>query len=319
MKKIQVYLFLFLGLNFSSQAQMFEFSSKDATKIQNRKLIVVLAEEDESLLNRIKKDAAKTSRYKAMIAYNNGLLKKTITAFWNTGQAVEYKTAKECIALSDSSQAYYTLEFSSLRLNENTQLYYLKPDTGNIYPIRTTLMQRKEYGAFDLKLIEKFKGSAFYTFVTPSSAPNEYDFITAVQFMSAMVKGKLADPKFNTRNYELKIQHDNEKLVRRTLLADSNIVNKKSKSFAYIKEEYDSLALYELSDPKGISAKAYSKDTTYAYLNVVPYIDPLAHNQSPWVLLVETSTIRKRLFIICNLFSMQRRVSFCITISRKKN
>ncbi len=281
MKKITVYsVFLFLGLAVSSHAQLFEISSRDAAKLPNRKLLVVLQEEEADILSRIKKDEAKTARYKALIAHTNALLKKTVTAFWKTGQPVEYRTLKECIALSDSSQAYITLEFTSLRQNENTQLHFIKYDTADMYTVRRELIRRKESGFFDLKLIEKFRGGSLYTFVTPSSAPNEYDFITAVQFMSALVTEKLANPKFGTRDYELKIQQANQKLFKRILLVDSNVVNKQGKSFSYIREEYDSLSAYELSDPKGIVSKAYSKDTVYAFLSVVPYIDPIARGQS---------------------------------------
>lgn len=281
MKKFQVYtIFLFLGLALNAPAQMFEFSARDAAKLPNRKLIVIMQEEEPEMVNRIKRDEQKLARYRALIAYSNNLLKKTVTNFWKAGQAVEYRTLKECLAIGDTSQGYFTLEFSSLRLNENTQLHYLKPDTSNMYGLRRELMHRKEFGFLELRLIEKLKASAFYTFYTPSSAPNEYDFITGVQFISELVKEKLADTKFSTRDYELKIQQANKKLFSRILLADSNVVNKQGKSYKFIREEYDSLSLYELSDPKGIVEKAQINDTLYAYLNIVPYIDPIARGQS---------------------------------------
>jgi hypothetical protein len=285
MRKNKLYsIFLFLALSISAQAQMFEISPRDAAKLPNRKLVVVLQEEEPEMLNRIKKDPEKIQRYKALIAYTNNLLKKTVASFWTNGQTIEYKTLKECMAIADSSEAYVTLEFASLRQNENTQLYFLKPDTSNLFPLRRTLMQRKEYGFFDLKLIEKFRGTPLYSFVTPSSVPNEYDFITAIQFMSSLVKEKIADPKFSTRDYELKIQQANDKLFHRILIVDSNIVNKQSKSYNYIRNEYDSTSLYELTDPKGIVERVNkdkdTKDTMYAYLNIIPYIDPLARGQS---------------------------------------
>ena len=270
----------FLGFYIQCPAQMFEFSPRDAAKLPNRKLIVVLQEESPELLKRIKKDLAKTERYKALIKYTNSITKKAALEFWKAGQEVEFKTTRECAVLSDSSNSYFTLEFASLRVNENTQLYQLKPDTLNPYKIRDELMRRKEVGYFELKLIEKFRATAFYTFYTPSSIPNEYDFITAIQFMSALVKEKLMDPKFSTRNYEDKIQQNNKKLFDRNLVVDSSIVNKQSKGYAYIRSEYDSSSLYTLSDPKGIVEKAYSKDSTYAYLSIVPYIDPIARGQS---------------------------------------
>lgn len=259
---------------------MFEFTSRDAAKLPNRKLIVVLQDESPEMLKRIKKDPAKTARYKALIAYTNNILKKTVTEFWKAGQEIQFRTATECIALSDSSSSYFTLDFTSLHVNENIQLYLLKPDTANPYNTRSELMRRKEVGYFELKFIEKFRGTAFYTFYIPASIPNEYDFIAAIQFMSALVKEKIKDVKFSTRDYENKIQQNNELLFNRTLLADSNVVNKQSRSYTYIREEYDSLSLYELSDPKGIVEKAYKKDSTYAYLSIVPYIDPIARGQS---------------------------------------
>jgi hypothetical protein len=281
-KKIHFIFLFLLGASLGLNAQMFEFSTRDALKLPNRKLIVVLQEEEQDILNRIKKDQVKTARYKDLIAYTNNILKKAVTTFWKAGQPIEFRTLAECIALTaDTTHKYITLEFSSLRINENTQLYQLKPDTANPYPTRREVMRRKEYGYFELKFIEKFRGSAFYTCNIPSSMPNEYDFITAVQFMSALVKEKLHDTKLNTRDYELIIQQNNAKLSDRTLLVDSNVVNRSGKSFSFIKEEYDSLSLYELSDPKGIVEKAYnSKDTTYAYLSIVPYLDPIARGQS---------------------------------------
>ncbi|HSZ25713.1 MAG TPA: hypothetical protein VK766_08355, partial [Cytophagaceae bacterium] len=174
---------------------MFEFSSHDASKLHNRRLIVVLLEERPDILKRIKNDEGKTARYKAVIKYANNLIKKTATRFWNAGQSIEFRTSSECSALSEQSQSYFTLEFTSLRFNENTQLYHLKPDTNDLYPVRQELIRRKEYGFFDLRLIEKYKQNAFYTFYTPSSAPNEFDFITAIQFISELVKEKMKEPK----------------------------------------------------------------------------------------------------------------------------
>lgn len=280
MKKIYLFLLIFGATSLGMNAQLFEFSSRDAAKLTNRKLIVVLQDEVSEVLHRIKKDEAKIKRYKALIAYTNDLLRKTVPNFWNGDQPIEFRTFQECKKLMDSSTAYITLDFTSLRLNENTQLYLLKPDTNDLYRVRSELMQRKEYGCFELKLIEKFNATAFYTFSTPSSIPNEYDFIVAIQFMSALIREKLNDPKFSTRDYELKIQKINGTLARRTLMADSNIVNKQSKSYAYIAKEYDTLCLYQLSDPKGMAAKAYSKDTSWAYLCIVPYLDPIARGQS---------------------------------------
>ncbi len=281
MRKIRLYsIFLFLGWSIGSNAQLFDIAPRDAAKLPGRKLMVVLQEEQPEILNRIKKDPVKTQRYKDLVAYTNTILRRAVEHSWKNAGAIEYKTLKECLAIADTSQSYLTLEYTSFRQKENTQLNLLRPDTANLYTTRKELIRRKEYGNFDLKLIEKFRGGAVYTFVTPSSVPNEYDFITAVQFMSNLVTEKTENPKFSSRDYELKIQRANQKLFHRTLLADSNSVNKQGKSYEYIRSEYDSLCLYELSDPKGIVEKIYSGDTSYAYLNIIPYIDPIARGQS---------------------------------------
>jgi hypothetical protein len=280
-KKIFLVIALLTAFLAESQAQLFEFSSRDAAKLTGRKLIVVLHEEDPEVLRRIKKDDQKTARYKAMIAYSNEILQKAVPMFWNTGRPYEFRTFSECLALADSSEAYFTLEFSSLRQNENLQLYLLKPDTASsIYTVRRELMRRKEYGSFELKLIEKFRATPFYSFTTPASIPNEYDFITAIQFISSLVREKLESPKLNTRNYELKIQQNNPYLFLRTLLVDSTVVNKQGRSYDYIRREYDSTSAYQLSDPAGIAALAYTQDTALAYLAIVPYVDPIARGQS---------------------------------------
>jgi hypothetical protein len=281
MYKIQLYIaILFLGLCSSSYAQMFEFSPKDASKLPMRRLLVVLQEEQPEMLNRLKKDEVKLARYKALIQYSNSILKKAVLNFWRAGQPIRFVTLEECLKISDTSQSFITLEFTSLRQNENVQLHHLKTDTSTIYEARRELMRRKEYGFFELKLIERFRGASVYTFVTPSSAPNEYDFITAVQFISALTKEKFLEPKMTSKDYEQLIQQDNKKLVNRVLLADTNVLTKHGKSFDYIRQEYDSMGAYQLSDPKGIVEKIYSGDTNYAYLNIVPYIDPIARGQS---------------------------------------
>ena len=279
-KRICFVLLISVSCSFALKAQMFEFSLRDATKLTNRKLIVVLQAEDPVILNRLKRDTVKTNRYKALIAYTNHLLKRTATNFWKAGQAIEFRTFEECKTLNDTSHSYFTLEFASLRANDNSVLYLLKPDTSDLYIARNELIQRREYGYFELKLMEKFRSPAFYTFNTPSSIPNEYDFATAFQFLSALVKEKINNPKSIARDYELKIQHNNSTLKRRTLMVDSNVVNKQSRSYAYIAKEYDSLCLYKLSDPKGMAEMIYSKDTTFAYLAIVPYIDPIGRGQS---------------------------------------
>jgi hypothetical protein len=281
-KKIYLFLLIVLVSSLGSKAQMFEFSARDAAKLPKRKLIVILQSEESDILNRIKKDPEKIQRYKSLITYSNNLLKKTVINFWKAGQPIEFRTFEDCkkIAETDSAQFYMTLDFTSLRVNENVQLYHLKPDTLNIYGLRRELMRRSEYGYFELKLLEKFRAAAFYTFHIPASIPNEYDFIAAIQFMSALVKEKLNDPKFSTRDYELKIQQANGILARRTLMVDSVVVNKQFKSYAYIKKEYDSLCLYQLSNPQEIAAKAYTKDTAFAYLCIVPYLDPIGRGQS---------------------------------------
>ncbi len=282
LKKVYLFLLISIASSVALRAQMFEFSSRDAAKLTNRKLIVILQEEDPDVLKRIKKDVEKTKRYKSLITYTNNLLRKTTTNFWKTSQPIEFKTFDECKALStsDTSHSYITLDYTSLRVNENVQMYHLKPDTLNVYGLRNELMRRKEFGYFELKLIEKFRSIALYSFYTPASIPNEFDFICAVQFMSSLMKEKLSNPKFSTRDYELKIQQNNGTLARRNLMVDSNIVNKQYKSYSYIVKEYDSLCLYQLSNPVEIAAKTYSRDTAFAYLCVVPYLDPIARGQS---------------------------------------
>jgi hypothetical protein len=279
-KKIYFVFLISITISFGSKAQTFDFSFREVSKINNRKLIVILQEEEPSMLNRFKKNELKTKQYKALIAYTNNLLKKVVTTFWKTGQAIEFRTYKECKGLADTSQAYITLDFTSLRVNENSVLYLLKPDTLNPYGNRNELMRRKEYGYFELKLIEKFRSFAFYSFHTASSMPTEYDFITAIQFMSTLVRERIRNNSLSNRDYEIAIQQNNELLFKKTLMVDSNVVNKQSKGYSYIAKVYDSSCTYQLSDPKGIAEKAYSKDPGFAYLSIVPYLDPIGRGQS---------------------------------------
>jgi len=156
----------------------------------------------------------------------------------------------------------------------------LLPDIAAVYSCRTDLLLRKEFGFFELKLIEKYRGAAFYTFQTPSSIPNEYDFATATIFMSALVNNKLENSKFSTRDYELKMQLANETLASKALWVDSTIVNRQGKSFNYVAEEYDSACVYKLSDAKTIGETLFGADTSFVFLNIVPYIDPISRGQS---------------------------------------
>jgi len=278
---IRVRLYLLIILTFLSgwsSAQLFDISTKDAAKLKDRTIIVVLQEERPEILNRIKKDPAKVERYKSLVAYTNNLLVNKAKRYLKSEKEIQFKKLNECLA--DTSDDYLVIDYSSLRINENTQLYLLKPDTTNLYGLRGELIRRKEIGFFELKFIEKIRGNALYTFYTPSSVPNEFDFITAFQFISGMLADEMNDPKFNSRDKELAIQQNNAKLANRTLIVDSAIVNKQWKSYNYIKEEYDSLSVYELSDLKSMVDKIKSDDSVYAYLNVVPYIDPIARGNS---------------------------------------
>lgn len=279
-KKICFVFLLSITISSGLKAQTFDFSLREMYKISNRKLIVILQEEEPGILNRIKKDETKTKQYKSLIAYTNNLLKKVALAFWRTSQAIEFRTLRECKGLADTSKAYMTLDFASLRVDENVSLYQLGPDTLNPYGIRSELMRRKEYGYFELKLIEKFRSTPFYSFHTASSMPNEYDFITAIQFMSTLVKERIRNHSLSNRDYEIAIQGNNKLLFKKTLMVDSNVVNKQSKGYSYITKVYDSACAYQLSDPKGIAEKAYSKDTGFAYLCIVPYLDPIGRGQS---------------------------------------
>jgi len=71
MRKFCFIIFTICALTLSASAQMFEFSPRDAVKLASRSLVVVVLEEDPSVLKRFKKSPEKSANYKALISYSN--------------------------------------------------------------------------------------------------------------------------------------------------------------------------------------------------------------------------------------------------------
>ena len=247
--------------------------------MEGRKLLVVLQEEDPKYVKQIHKDLPKLEKYRYYIASSNNLLRRLIPVLWTATNEVEYKTYSACKTLSASSKDYITLEFSSLRMNDNIELYKLDIDSSEKkYEKAHELFLLNEYGFFEVSLIEKFGITSTYTFYTTSSLPNELDFITALVQTSVLLGRKIDNPKGTTADYEAVIRFNNKLLLEKTLLADSLIVERYSKKFDYVKEEY--LSAYEMSSAAEIVNKSIQKDSSVAYFIIVPFKDAISRGNS---------------------------------------
>lgn len=254
---------------------------KKFSKFYNRKLIVVLAEEDPQKLKYYKSSPQKLNFYKELIKINNDLLTQLVPKYWrqlSMGQekqdSILFKTYTECLALSKTnSKEYVTLEFSSLRDSYNENLFQLVNKPG--INCRNALLNKEgEFGKMEMKILEDFEKPSTYSYYTITSYPNELDFTIAIQQM-----GNFFIERFQFMNraelFEQESISRRELLKSKVLLVDTFQVEKRN-GFAYIQEKFP--ATHGLTNGDGMLQIINSNDTTYAYVVVVPYFPVFGDN-----------------------------------------
>jgi hypothetical protein len=254
---------------------------KKFSKFYNRKMIVVLAEEDPQKLKYYKSSPQKLAFYKELIRINNDLLTQLVPKYWRqvsmgqkNGDTILFKKYSECLALSKTNpKEYVTLEFSSLRNSNNENLFNLVNKPGKDY--RNALLNIEgEFGKMEMKVLEDFEKPAIYNYCTITSYPNELDFTIAIQQI-----GNFFIERFEFMNraevFEQESISRREELKSKILLADTFQVEKRN-GFAYIQEKFP--ATHGLTNGEGMLQIVKSKDTSYAYVVVVPYFPVFGDN-----------------------------------------
>ena len=254
---------------------------KKFSKFYNRKLVVVLAEEDPQKLKYYKSSPQKLEFYRELIRINNDLLTELIPKYWrqissgrNNSDTILFKKYSECLELSKTNpKDYITLEFSSLRDSYNENLFELVNKPGVDY--RNTLLDKEgEFGKMEVKILEEFEKPAVYNFFTITSYPNELDFTIAIQQIGNFFMERY---EFLNRSelFEQESVARREELKNKILLVDTFQVEKRN-GFSYIQEKFP--ATHGLTNREGLLQIIKSKDTSYAYVIVVPYFPVFGDN-----------------------------------------
>ncbi|MBX9853388.1 MAG: hypothetical protein K2X86_16705 [Cytophagaceae bacterium] len=256
---------LFSGLFFSNlQAQLFSANAKDASKIKDRTLIVVLQEESPVILSRYKSKPEKLEQYKKIISLTNDYFMSAFKNYWDLSLKVEFKKAAELPKSADSSYVLFTY-----KLDE--RVMEVKPSLQG-YALRKEMLKRKLFGKLEFTLSEKLKKeSHFLIFFTPTSFPYQSDIISTVSQVRNFLKLKMVDPGFNTKAYEEMIAPKNESIPDKILLVDSAQCEKVLGNYDYIKEEYP--YPFKLTDQKEIERVIAEKDNVYVYVIIFPHYD----------------------------------------------
>ena len=257
--------------------------NKKIISLYNRKLIVVLAEEDPDKIKYYKSSPKKISFYKELIKTNNELITQVAQNYWQQlyprakeADTILFRTYSECLALSKTDiEDYFTIEFSSLRQNENAALFQLGGKEGNIDYRKALLNRPNEFGRFEVKLIEDFTKPFLHDFLTITSYPNELDFIIAIQQINNFFLERFKYINQYER-YKDDMTSRREKLSNKILLIDSAQAEKTSGAYSFIHKEFP--YKHQLTDYKGVLEAIKRKDTAYAYIVVLPYISLLGDN-----------------------------------------
>jgi hypothetical protein len=262
----------YLGINRKTK------EDKKFSKFYNRKMIVVLAEEDPQKLKFYKSSPQKLEFYKELIRSNNELLTHLVPQYWKqissdqkNADTILFRKYSECLALSKTNpKEYVTLEFSSLRDSYNENLFELVNKPGVDYR-KALLIKEGEFGKMEIKLLEEFEKPAIYNFYTITSYPNELDFTIAIQQMGNFFIERY---EFMNRSelFEQETASRREALKTKILLVDTFQVEKRN-GFGYIQEKFP--ATHGLTNGDGMLQIIKSKDTSYAYVVVVPYFPVL--------------------------------------------
>jgi hypothetical protein len=257
------------GRDEDSTNQNSEKKNRKFIEASKRKLLLVLNEEDPKRLKEFQKDPDKLSRYRNLISLSNQLMTELVPMYWKqeNGQ-VEFKKISECIALRKSGNTdYFTIDFSSLRNTEDLSTMLAFPNTETAR--KKGLIKAGEFGKFEISLIEKFGKESFYDFASVCAYPNELDFIISIQQMNKLFLAKYSDPELSNGQYEEMVIAKHPYLKIRTLLIDSAQVSF-TKAFTKqdLKENY--AYSYKLCGAGDIMKAIKSKDTSYAYLAIVP-------------------------------------------------
>lgn len=120
--KILINILFFSLLHFSLFSQNFSGDGEDIGELTKKKLLVVLMELDEDVIEKIEKKITKTNNleknkerteklesYKKFINDYNESIKKNMTELWKLNKEIEFKTASEVSKLADKKSSNYAI------------------------------------------------------------------------------------------------------------------------------------------------------------------------------------------------------------------
>ena len=265
MNKNLILILLTTFFAFSSNAQLFQAQTKDALRLKNRSLIVLINDENPAILKRYRKKPERQEQIKAMIAKSNKAFYDAFTNYWNASKDLIFLQEKDLSTLP-------TGDYALFRFIPDEDAYGMDLSQSP-FELKNELMKFRKYGKMEFYLMEDKNKDPFLTFFTPTIYPFEEDVISSVAQINNFLLQKYNDPSFSMKDYEKLVEDWNIKIKDKTLLVDTATIEKIQGNYNYIKEEYP--FPYELTSGEKIAEKIKTKDSNYVYVVVFPHYDQL--------------------------------------------
>ncbi|MFN3403262.1 MAG: hypothetical protein ACK40G_04150 [Cytophagaceae bacterium] len=243
LKFIKINIFILLVFCFPLNAQVFNIPSGEAAKLEGRKLLVVLTDDENSK--------------------SDQLLKKLIPVYW-TASEVEFNNSTGVKKLSKTAKKeYITLQFSGEE----------EPLDSVTNADRARYLREKKHSKFQLRLIEQFQRYPMHTFYLNTPYPDETDFIIGIKLLSSYIKRVSANNAYSDKKIVDAARKRGDTLQSRILLVDSFLVRKPGKKMPNFSEEYK--GQFRLINHAGIDSVLKAGQKDHAYLVIIPYKDIL--------------------------------------------
>lgn len=265
-------LILFLLFTSSVSAQLFEFPTKDAQRLKGRTAVFILPDMEDM---RNITDSVKKETQKYWITRLQNWLEKGAKKGWSAPMPLMIIKRSQVDSLP-KDKLYLYMEMTSLRKLEYFWQYLMQSDSTIAYRNRKLFQDNQKFAYMQLRFSER--NDPFYTWYFFSLVPTQLDLYVAMKSMSTIIQRSLANPKSKTKNIEEEIRNRNATLKSRTLLMDSSMVNRSSKTFEYIPEEYKEP--YQLTSHHALEQRIMSGDESGAVFFMVPITDPVGRGES---------------------------------------
>lgn len=274
MKKITLFIIFAFTFNFVN-AQFSLTSNKEANKIKNSKLFVVLEEEDPKTISKLKKKkkTKELKHYKAQIEGRNKALKNAVENYWIFSEDIEYVNASKVKQLvkEDKSKNVYLqygkfIEYEKISTNSGLDG---KPAGWNRDAGGTmTYNKSTKYTelANEITSIEIGDPKAMIKVYLPNVYPSEADVAYGMQVMQFILNYLIASTDHKIPKLEKHIKSNAPELKNLTLLIDKNELHDKLTE-KEIKEVYP--YAFKLVDGETIDKAILDKDPKYAVVQIV--------------------------------------------------